>query len=91
MTARGAVGRLGGRGVEQKGRRTYGQQCGDSQREGSWKDAEEGKGGINGDEKQLRFGQWVHDAVADALLSCTLETCMVLLTNITPINSIKNV
>ena len=25
----------------------------------------------------------------DVLLSCTLETCMVLLTNITPINSTK--
>ena len=26
----------------------------------------------------------------DVLLSCTLATCMVLLTNVTPINSIKN-
>ena len=25
----------------------------------------------------------------DVLLSCTLETCLVLLTNVTPINSIK--
>ena len=28
--------------------------------------------------------------VDNVLLSCTLETCMVLQTNVTPINSIKN-
>ena len=36
-----------------------------------------------GTERDLTLGD-------NVLLSCTLETCMVLQTNVTPINSIKN-
>lgn len=50
---------------------------------------EVGKGEINGDRKKLCFGRMIQCA-DDVLLSCTLETCMVLGTNVTSVNSIKN-
>ena len=52
---------------------------------------EEGKGGIKmGMEGNFTLGDWCTMQCADGmLLSCTLETCTVLLTNITPINSTK--
>ena len=46
--------------------------------------------GIKGDGKRLDFRWWTHNAVCKkVLLSCTLETCVVSLTNFTPINLIK--
>ena len=43
-----------------------------------------------GMEKDLTLGgEYMMHYTDDVLLSCTLETCMVLLTNVTPINSIK--
>ena len=51
---------------------------------------EEGEGGINGGGRRLDFGDGcMMQCADDALLSCTLETCMVLVTIVTPINSIK--
>lgn len=52
----------------------------------------QGRAGGNGDWKRLCLGRWVHNTVVqwadEVLLSCTLETCMVLQTNVAPINSI---
>ena len=43
-----------------------------------------------GMEKDLTLGgEYMMHYTDDVLLSCTLETCMVLLTNVTPINPIK--
>ena len=43
-----------------------------------------------GMERDLTLGgEHTMQCADDVLLSCTLETCMVLLTNVTPINSIK--
>ena len=44
------------------------------------------KGGISGDRKILDLTMQYAD---DVLLSCTLETCVILLTSVTPINLIK--
>ena len=59
-----------------------------------------GKGG-EGQVEVGKVGQWgqketwlgamgARCSADDALLSCTLEPCLVLQTNVTPINSIKN-
>lgn len=46
----------------------------------------------NGDEKRLTLGgECMMQYVDDTLLSSTLETCMVLLANVTPMNSINSI
>lgn len=46
---------------------------------------EEKKGGINGGGKRLDFGgEHTMQCADDVSLNCTLETCMVLLTNYRP-------
>ena len=48
----------------------------------------EGKGGINGDRRRFDWGdEHTIQYTDDVLSNCTLETHIVLLTNVTPINS----
>ena len=66
--------------------------CGDSQRRreagGSWT---VGEGEIRGDGRRLDFGcEYAMECAGDVFLSCALETCMVLVTNVSPINPTKN-
>ena len=69
-----------GRGIGTKPR-THRPQRGDHQREG-----EVGGGGINGDERRLDLGCTPRYA-GDVSQNCTFETCIILLTNVTPICS----
>ena len=65
-------------------------QCGNGQRERGVGQVEVGKAGA-GMERDSTWGKGhTMQRADDVLLSCTLETCMVLQTNVTPINSIKN-
>ena len=51
-----------------------------------------GKGGQMETERDFAWGErHIILCADDVLLSCTLETCMVLLTNVAPINSIKRI
>ena len=53
---------------------------------------EVGKGGKMRMERDFVLGNGrTMQCADDVLLSCTLETCMVLLTNVAPINSIKRI
>ena len=59
------------------------QQCGDSQRERGWGEVEVGEGGIKGERKRPDWGGGHMMQCAGDVLSCTLENCTVLLTNVT--------
>lgn len=67
------------------------QEYSDSQREGGWVEVEVGTGRITGDGERLGTlgGGRTMQYADDVLLSCALEPCMVVLTNIIPINVIK--
>ena len=59
---------------------------------GRWGEVEVGKGRVSGDGKRLDLGCWAHNAVCgDVLFSCTLATCMGLLTSVIPLNSNKKI
>ena len=49
-----------------------------------------GQSGEKGDGKRPVGGERTVPPARDVLVSCALETCVVLLTNVTPVNSIKN-
>ena len=53
-------------------------------------EVEEGKAGINGDGRRLDLGgEHTIQRTDDVLWNCPPETYIILLTNVTPINSIK--
>ena len=51
----------------------------------------ESKGGINGDGDLTWGGEHIVQYTDDVLLNCTPEAFIILLTNVTPINSMKNI
>ena len=56
-----------------------------------WGADEGGQTGLIGTERYFAVGNGsMMQCAGNVLLSCTLETCMVLGTSVTPINSIKN-
>ena len=64
------------------------QHYGDYQRERGWGEVKEGKG--NGDEGDLTLSdEYTIRYIDDVLQNCKLETYVILLTNVIPINSTK--
>ena len=54
-------------------------------------EVEEGTGGTNGDGRRLDLGgEDIVQCTEDVLWDCVPETCIILLTSISPINSIKS-
>ena len=67
-----------GGGIEQKRKKPMDMgNCG-----GCWGEVEEDGGGINGDGQTIQCAD-------NVLLNCAPETCIILLTSVTPINSVK--
>ena len=55
-----------------------------------WWTVKEGLGGTEGDGRRINLdGEHTMQYTNDVLENCTLETYMILLINVTPINSIK--
>lgn len=44
---------------------------------------------MNGDGEKPDLGWWMHSTVYRYVVKCVPETCIILLTTVTPINSIK--
>ena len=57
--------------------------------EGDWRQVDESIWGLNGDGDLTWGAEHTTQYTDDVLYSCTLEAYIILLTNVTPINSIK--